>query len=882
MAQLPPVLERLTNEDLFGAQCRESLKEFAHVSRWQPSDVVEGGPGSPANGHLVVDHGLDQTAMISFLRRGSLYGSLDTNARDRFLSMSYNNLVEWHLFYDRNGVTFVFNLQDPPKPIRKSVEEISDYWHALAFDRIVGRRPSPNLKRLDDALIETLSMWRRTLAGELAEGITDGSMSALFNAIILVRGLEDYKRSNEREVTNSRLLIEEVQKVTPRTIGSCVEQALKDLGHDDGWHDLIEFQKLTTFDRLHPDTVRAFFTDFYQNRFALPYTYDFSIISKHALSRVYERYVTRLEPNVSAQTEFLPPIHDEVQTRQMGSVYTPQFIARYFARFLRENHTPPVFRRMRVLDPSCGSGIFLRTILELQCDPLFIDNVQETASSAFLQTYGIDSSIDACNATRLSLALLHLVLTGTFPESLQVEAADALRAYIEDEAGFAEPFDAIVVNPPFVAWNSIPIDMQENVQRILGPKAGGKTDLALAFLKIGMSAVKDGGYLLYVLPHSFLAVTSAAELRREIGEKFWVRHLVDLSGIRVFENVNAYVVLLVLQKIPEYITGGESTDAPQAIVVKCRDFAGQALQDALDCKTVENVYYEVFEVPQRMFRGDDWTIAMNPKAESLLSRVELVELNELFEIRQGFVTGADDIFIVPRGSIPKGEEKIFVPYLPDREMLPYAVPSKVDSYVFFPQIGSNRLSQAELEQGFPKTWQYLLSHRDALESRRSVVNSANPWWRPVRMRTPSTMLRPKIVSPHLVISPRFSLDEKGRYGVSHSPMIFPREGGEEVFLLRYVLAVLNSSVVHWQLMQRAHKYSRGYLMLEVKTLKKIRIPSPALVQLTQMAQLQEYVDTLLRTPSNTAAMRALDELIVGLYGLDPDAQQALGIDLCIA
>jgi hypothetical protein len=354
--------------------------------------------------------------------------------------------------------------------------------------------------------------------------------------------------------------------------------------------------------------------------------------------------------------------------------------------------------------------------------------------------------------------------------------------------------------------------------------------------------------------------------------------LIDLSDIRVFEDVDAYVVLLILQKRSPMFS---SADAPKAILVKCRDFAGQALQDALDGKIMEGPYYRILEIEQRHFAGADWTSALNPESEIILCDESLTEISTILEVREGFVSGADDIFIRDRSQVPKGEERVYVPYLPDREMQPYAVPRKVERVLFYPTSGASRLSEEDLREQFPRTWQYLLEHKGMLENRRSVTMSGNPWWRPVRMRSADTMLRPKIISPHLILSPRFALDEKGQYAVSHCPLLYPRIDGDEIKLLRFILAILNSSIGHWLLAQRSHKYSRGYLMLEPKILKRIKVPIPGSVPPHEMTKIQDLVQSLIIKGYDEGLQRDLDDIVVQLYKLSAADRQKLGIRTCI-
>src|SRR5207249_2794237 len=62
-----------------------------------------------------------------------------------------------------------------------------------SFRRVTSRHPTPDVPTLDRAVIETISIWKRQLGGELP-GISNTALSALFNAILFVRAAEDHKR----------------------------------------------------------------------------------------------------------------------------------------------------------------------------------------------------------------------------------------------------------------------------------------------------------------------------------------------------------------------------------------------------------------------------------------------------------------------------------------------------------------------------------------------------------------------------------------------------------------------------------------------------------------------------------------------------------------
>ena len=114
--------------------------------------------------------------------------------------------------------------------------------------------------------------------------------------------------------------------------------------------------------------------------------------------------------------------------------------------------------------------------------------------------------------------------------------------------------------------------------------------------------LKPGGFLLYVLPHSFLLARNAEALRKHIGQAFWVRLVADLSEIPVFD-AGSYVILLILQrKLPNL------NEEPSACIVRCREFVGHALQDALDKESVESDAYSIYRVPQSLFEAVQWDL----------------------------------------------------------------------------------------------------------------------------------------------------------------------------------------------------------------------------------------------------------------------------------
>jgi tRNA1(Val) A37 N6-methylase TrmN6 len=866
------LVQQLTSEPLSPVERRRRLNDFAVELGWRPSDQLTLRRAEEfTSGHLVVEHGLQNSAVITFLRRPVRYPDLNSYQQRILLNASYNNLIDWHIAIDYDGASFVYNRAAPPNFFsyrRQLARERTSQLSSYEFDSLATDHPSPSVLALDTALIRTISLWKRQLSAEVRSAI-NGEIPALFNSVIFVRALEDYYSQaaasavpslrqmcqEEGHISLSRLMTEAVGKLTDSKLPI----------------ELFDVSKIKIFDSLEGSTVREFIEDFYRNRYEPYFEYDFAVMSKHALSRIYEHYVSLLRYDESDQRSFFPALPTEKLERSFGNVYTPEFIARFFAKYLRKELPLSKFQRLKTGDPACGSGIFLRTILETKFETLLDSFTTQSISESFESVSGMDIDANACASARLSLSLLSLVLTGTVPRSLDINQADTLAEYRKNPK-LRDSLDVVVTNPPFVSIDELPLARREALLEVLGGAARGKTDLYLGLLAVGLGMLKQGGFGLFVLPKNFLISDNAAPLRDELSRSSTLHCIVDLSAVRVFEEVGAYVVLVIFQKQVH------PDAARPVLVVRCTDLVGTALEDALQDRVVRTPAYEVFWSGQPPTGEKVWQFA-TPESLALQTKLShLPKLGEIAEIRQGLITGADDIFIIPGSALPKGEEEIYVPFLSDREIEPYGLPRQPKRFVIYPFDGDEPLSERDLQRNYPATWQYLLFHKKKLVARKSVRAGTNPWWRPIRTRQPRHLLRPKIVTPHLVIAPRFALDQSGKYAVSHGPYIVLRKpGGIEE--LTCMLGILNSTPCFWLITRAAHNYSRGYSRLEVTTLASTRVPDLAKLERGLVKEIIRLVNKRIGTrgAASLEVESSIDERVAEAYGLSEADKRLVGI-----
>ncbi|MDB5050529.1 MAG: hypothetical protein JWO30_3600 [Fibrobacteres bacterium] len=873
------VLE-LTGVDLSPVESNRLLQRFALDFGWQPSDtLLDPNLNEFSNGHLIVEHGLESAAVVTFFKQPIRYDDLGTNERKRLLSLSYNNLIDWHIYVESGNVSVIYNRTESPQLVASKRVTRHDFaaLRREAFEKITEERPTSNLLALDDALISTISNWKRLLAAEIGN-LTNRHFSALFNSIIFARAAEDNRRFRSARAgdlqSKGQVLLAKWYSGQFETVGRLLNEVTIELieGPIPGY--LAIDSELDKFSSLSKTSVASLLSDFYHNKYASYFDYDFSIISKHALSRIYEHYVSILRINDTPQTSLFPELPIEQQDRAYGSVYTPQYIARFFARFISTRFTQSQISSLKIVDPACGSGIFLRTLLESSVEAGFQQDSIHQLSSIFGNIMGADVDENATFATRLSLSLLHLVLTGSLPDSLNIENAEAIE-YFSTHNEHDEAFDVVVANPPYVPIEKQSQEMRDKVSTFLATLASGRVDLYVPFLLIALKLLKPGGYGCFVLPHSFLLSKSTLRIRQRLSEDCYIHCIADLSDVRVFGDVGAYPILFIFQKKASKI---EQIDA---LVVKCKEFPGQALQEAIIGKTTENKFFSIYKVTQAIFQSDQWVIL--PAAEHRINRKlgALRPLSDFLYVKQGVVTGADDIFFRTARDVTKKEREIWISLLKDKEMLPYSVPAETELLLFYPFIDNEKLSENVLRKRFPETWRYLVANKLALSKRSSLERYGKTWWEPMWPRLPEELLRPKLVTPHLILIPRFSIDLEGEKAVTRSPFLYPIESGADEDLLKYFLAILNSSTAFWHLSSYSHRYRGGYLMLEPKTLKNLPVPDPSSVGSASISRIVKLIDKRIAPKiSSSSAVeieKEIDDLVASMYSLSKEERKSIGL-----
>jgi SAM-dependent methyltransferase len=273
--------------------------------------------------------------------------------------------------------------------------------------------------------------------------------------------------------------------------------------------------------------------------------------------------VASLQQGDGENVDLLKPLYQDLFPRplrhRLGEYYTPDWLARHVLD--QVGFTGAAGQRL--LDPACGSGTFLMLAIQR------IRAASPHPSSLILHRFpvvGLDLNPLAVMTARANYLI---ALQDWLPAGEQVEAPVYLADSILDrppQAALAEPFDFVVGNPPWIAWDNLP-DAVRRATRPLWERyglfslsgsdarhGGGKKDLSMLMLYATADRyLKCGGRLGMVITQTVFQTKGAGDGFRRFrlgpeGEPLKVLRVDDLAALRPFGDAANWTSTVVIEK----------------------------------------------------------------------------------------------------------------------------------------------------------------------------------------------------------------------------------------------------------------------------------------------------------------------------------------------
>lgn len=509
-----------------------------------------------------------------------------------------------------------------------------------------------------------------------------------------------------------------------------------------------------------------------------------------------------------------------------GAVYTPSAIAQTIVRdtvTLWRRGTAETTAPPRILDPACGSGIFLVAAVEYLKDKYGVSI--ENAVSNFVR--GVDVCPEATTSARTTLAAM-LVWDGLEPTRAweiadgAIVCRDFLRTPLTEltELLGVAP-DLIVANPPYVKLQNLEPGVRTELGERFAGFAKGNFSLSILFLVRALDWNATCGFITQNNLFTSLAGRGCRELLQSQGR---LLRIVDFGHHQVFPHASAYTCLLY---------AGPSRQSTHF------EFASVHDEDVV--QGLAGVSYSHIRFDE--LDAQKWRLAPRVDLDNI-HRIESTGtcLGDVANIHVGFATLKDRAFVLSAregvwgGLDPSGvwrpvDTEASRPFFKVSGMsgdLPAPQPGRI----LFPygQDGTtySLLAWEDIESRWPAAAAHLKRWKGALLARdRGRIPEAQwyRWGRRQSMDAPG----PKLLTRTFSDRPRFVLDESDSL-FCNGYSVSPRDG----FRLTVVGLgrLLNSRVMHYYACVTSFHIQGGYQCYQKNFIERFGIPSltPELVR----------------------------------------------------
>lgn len=365
----------------------------------------------------------------------------------------------------------------------------------------------------------------------------------------------------------------------------------------------------------------------------------------------------------------------------------------------------------RILENSCGTGNVLVEIVERYIKSSLENNISKSRI-----VKGLERDVEAYEIDSLSVSIcierLNLVLNKYNLKNVKWSIFNT--DYLAEDK---HKYDYVIGNPPYINYHDISLEQREFLKSKFVSCSRGMFDYCYAFIEKGMYDLDEDGILTYIVPYSILKNKFGKNLRELILP--YVNKIYDFKGIKVFPNITASAVIIVLNKHQTDSLFYNSVSDNVSLVLS---------------KNNLNEKWEFEEKKEGVHRFGD-CFAVNNSIATLC--------NDAFLIKK--YTKNNKYYIVDNGEIEK-------------ELVYNAISTK--SFKFYPggikiifpykvtKNGVKRFNEMELKTKYPKAYKYLLTQKTKLLRRKSSMNCA--WFEYGRSQAVAYTLEKKIIMPMII------------------------------------------------------------------------------------------------------------------------------------
>jgi adenine-specific DNA-methyltransferase len=447
---------------------------------------------------------------------------------------------------------------------------------------------------------------------------------------------------------------------------------------------------------------------------------------------------------------------------RFGQYFTPKLVAEFMIEMAN------ISQKSRILEPSCGEGIFL--------------NLLEQKGFYDLTAYEIDKEL--------------------------AQEFDCVRHESFVSAEIDEKFDLIIGNPPYIRWKNLEDELKQELSNnpIWTKYFNSLCDYLYIFILKSIELLNPNGQLIFICPEYWMNTTHSISLRNYMVENGYFEEIYHFNETPIFDKVSVSIVIFKFVK---------SKEKPEKINVS-KFYANrkvtyetlQNLKNRIPFKDAEFLSVSQFELNERwILQSDDVrkelrileTNCLKKKLNKLNNvsgedKKSFFTVGDYCDIGNGLVSGLDKAFRVIGNVLTENELDATMNVVKAKDLKPYVI-NKITKYIYI----NEYIHEEGLKEHYPNFYRHFQKYKSDLDKRYQYNRHINYWeWVFLRNFNLFKKEEKRIFVPckERISNKdyfRFALVDKGVFPTQDVTAIFRKPKTKES--IEYILAYLNNPIV---------------------------------------------------------------------------------------
>lgn len=265
------------------------------------------------------------------------------------------------------------------------------------------------------------------------------------------------------------------------------------------------------------------------------------------------------------------------QKKLRGGYYTPQKLANYITKITLKD-------KMKILEPSCGEGSFLRSI----------KNILDSSDYSIKKIDAIEYIEGEANKSKEILKDI---------DSASVMNVDFYNFYVNCK----EKYNLIIGNPPYIRYQYLTEFQREKQSQVLlknKMKSNKLINSWVFFLVACIELLEKNGTIAFVIPAEIMQVAYAEDLRKYLSKHLSKINIISFNEL-LFEDAEQEVVVLI---------GTKKDKETECLIANC---LYDNVDDFIRKYNRNDLFYE------KLLTNDKWTrYYLNEKENNVIEEIK--------------------------------------------------------------------------------------------------------------------------------------------------------------------------------------------------------------------------------------------------------------------